>query len=176
VRALHPRRCLRPVGALIDPGAKQANLPGRESLAFWRHDQVFLQTSNEMNQAAFRALSWDDDLAVVSTSKRGGFGVQAQPAFLFLRSVTLQAMLGEHGLNIPGKISGNCGCGWKPGGIDIFRDFRSSKRVSGKNENEQQQNAAWGSLQVVEAILPLTWTSHLLAFSAMVGLTELDVQ
>jgi len=129
-----------------------------------------------MHQAAFRALARNDDLAIVSTSKRGSFGVQTQPAFLFLRSVTLYATLGEKWFNVPGKVSRDCGCGWKLRGIDGFCAISTVKSVSGKNENERQQDASETLCGVVGPILPLTWTFHLLAFSVMVRLKELDVQ
>src|SRR5437870_4118717 len=93
-------RVVRPGRTLIDPGAQQADLFRRETLALRRHDFIRLQSGDEPHEPAFRALAWHNDLAVIAAPERGLFGVEAQPAFLLLRSVTFETMICEDGLHL----------------------------------------------------------------------------
>src|SRR5262245_27690551 len=93
-------RVLRQDRTLIDPGAQQADLFGRESLALQGHDFIGLQSSDEPQEPAFRALAWQNDFAVIAAFERALFGVEAQPAFLLLWPVAFKAVLCEDGLHL----------------------------------------------------------------------------
>ena len=90
--------------ALINPRAQKSNLLRRQPPAFFWHDQIFFQSSDEMNHPAFGAATGNDGRPGSAAFQRGGFHIPAQIIFLLVRSVAGVAMLREDGLNIVDEI------------------------------------------------------------------------
>src|SRR4051794_6730586 len=91
---------IRPLRALIDPRAQQADLLRRESLAFRRHDRIGVEPRDEVHQFALRTLAGDEGSAIVTALHCRGPAIQSQAALLLFRAVTLHATIREQRLNI----------------------------------------------------------------------------
>ena len=92
--------------ALIHPGPQQSDLFGGQPSAFGRHDQVFIEPGDQLDQPAFGAATGQDYLARERPGQGRGPMVQAQIPALFGRAVTLDAGSLEDRLNVRNEIDG----------------------------------------------------------------------
>src|SRR5262249_33883112 len=102
-----------PPGPLIDPGAEQADLLGRERLArpFGRHLVVLVEAGGITDQAALGALARHDRRPAVTPGHRAIFDVQRQAALLFLRAVAAIAVPRQDRRDVAGIVDRPAGRG-----------------------------------------------------------------
>jgi hypothetical protein len=101
-----------PWRALIDPGAKHADLLACEAFAFLGHEAIRIRAGDKLDEQAFRALAWDDGGSAVATFQGGGLSIQTELVLLLVRTVALVAAFLENRLEILLKIDGSRG-GWR---------------------------------------------------------------
>ena len=97
---------LRP---LINPRADQTNLLGRERpdvrlVMQRRHPQILVgcHVGDAPDERAFSAVTGDDDLAILAAFERVFKAVELQFGFWFVATVTFDAGVVEHGLDVGG--------------------------------------------------------------------------
>ena len=95
----------RPVGAVLDPAAKERLLGDRESRAVRRHPLLVIGRADAGEQRALRGITRNDGRAVgFSSVERAGAGVQVQAALRLRALVAFEAIAFEDGPDLPVEI------------------------------------------------------------------------
>jgi len=89
-----------PIGALIDPGAEEADLVCGEALAFFGHDEIFLHARDGMDQQALGTFAGENRGAEFAALKSDLFVIETELGFLLFGSVATVAVLGEDWLDV----------------------------------------------------------------------------
>jgi hypothetical protein len=97
-----PDRAL--LGALIDPGAEQADLFGGQAGALFGHDAVGVKALDKRDEETICAFAWHDNGARIAAFKQRFARVDAEAAFVFAAGVTLDATGFEDGFDFFGEI------------------------------------------------------------------------
>ena len=84
-----------PGGALVDPGAQQADLSRGEALAARRHDDLLVRPGDQQNESALSALAGPDHRSGVAPLQGRGADVEPESALLLLRAVAFDAAGGQ---------------------------------------------------------------------------------
>jgi hypothetical protein len=95
-----------PRHALIDPCPKQTDLPGRELRALDRHDVVGVETGDQLDEMALRALPCHGNRTRIAALQKGFAVIEPKPAFVLPAPVTLHTTGFEDGLDIALKADG----------------------------------------------------------------------
>jgi len=91
----------RPDRPLVDPGSDQGDLLGREAIAFWGHDFVFIGRRQALEKNAFRAFAGDNEgLSGITTLKDAGLAIEADAVLLFLFAMAFVAAALKYGTDI----------------------------------------------------------------------------
>src|SRR5689334_2094140 len=86
-----------PICALINPGAEQADLVGRQAGAFFGHDAVGLEALDQSDEETFGTFSGHNDRAGITAFEKSFAGIDSKAAFVLAVAVTLDATGFEDG-------------------------------------------------------------------------------
>jgi hypothetical protein len=94
-----------PFGALIDPGAEDADLLRRKARAFLGHDTVRIKSLDQSDEETVGAFAGDDDGAGIAPFEESFAIINAKTTFVFAATMALDATGFEDGLNFFGEIN-----------------------------------------------------------------------
>jgi hypothetical protein len=114
-----------PVGSLVDPGAKNADLLGGEAFALGRHEGA-IASADEVDEGAVGAFAGDDGSPGVAAAEGVGLAVEAEAGALLLGAVAGKASLLEDRPHVAVKVH--------PGGG--FRTVGMGQAQQGDGEQE----------------------------------------
>ncbi len=100
---------VRPGGPLIDPGAQEADFFGGQRFSLGRHDLLFIDRGDEVDQAAVGAVAWNEHRPVNSPFARTLPHPQIEAAVFVARRVAFEAALLEERLHVFDEIDGSRG-------------------------------------------------------------------
>ncbi len=126
-----------PFGALINPGAEEANLFGSELGTFLGHLGIGVETLDKFDEEAVGALSDNDSRAGVAAFEEGVAGVDFEAAFVASPAVAIEATGFEDGFDFFGEINGVIGRRRQLG--SLFGREIGVKRGATAEPNRQRQ-------------------------------------
>ena len=98
------RGAVGPHGTLIDPGADQADLFGRQPLAFLRHHFACDRPGDELHEHTLGAFAGNNRRTEIAADEGNILRVETEPRFLPQRSVASITAIGKDGLDILREI------------------------------------------------------------------------
>src|SRR4051812_12212750 len=103
-RVLARDGCFRPIGALINPRAQEANLLCSKRVLFLRHAvKIRFSTENGLDEQTVSAFARDEQRARIAAFQSSRLLIQAKAAFLLFSAVALVARRREKRLDVTCK-------------------------------------------------------------------------
>src|SRR5262245_40807776 len=114
------RILLGPNSACVNPRTERSDLRGGQSVTLGWHELIRVSARHPRDEFAFAALAGDDGrFARLASAQCVGLPVEAQFAFLLIRSVTFIAAFDEDGFDVVREVH------WQSGEVGKIDDYNS---------------------------------------------------